>query len=34
VARDGGVFNFGDALYFGSHGGTPFGKPIVGITAP
>jgi hypothetical protein len=31
VASDGGVFNFGDAGYFGSLGGTPLNKPITGI---
>ena len=29
-AADGGVFNFGDASYFGSMGGKPLNKPIVG----
>src|ERR1035437_2412193 len=31
VARDGGIFAFGDAHFFGSMGGTPLNKPMVGI---
>ena len=31
MASDGGIFNFGDAGYFGSMGGKPLNKPIVGI---
>ncbi len=31
VDSDGGVFNFGDAGFFGSLGGTRLAKPIVGI---
>jgi hypothetical protein len=31
VASDGGVFNYGDAKFFGSTGGTTLNKPIVGI---
>jgi hypothetical protein len=27
------VFSYGDAGYFGSHGGSPLNRPIVGITA-
>ena len=33
VASDGGIFNFGDAGYYGSMGGKPLNKPIVGIAA-
>jgi len=33
VASDGGIFNFGDAGYFGSMGGTPLNKPVVGIAS-
>ena len=32
VARDGGVFAFGDAQFFGSEGGKPLNKPVVDIT--
>ena len=31
VASDGGIFSYGDAQFFGSTGGTPLNKPIVGI---
>ena len=31
VASDGGIFAFGDAGFFGSMGGKPLNKPIVGI---
>ena len=31
VAADGGVFNFGGALYFGSEGGKTLAQPIVGM---
>ena len=31
VASDGGVFNFGDAWYFGSTGGMKLNKPVVGM---
>jgi hypothetical protein len=35
VAADGGIFAFGSAGFFGSMGGRPLNKPIVGIsTAP
>ena len=30
VASDGGIFSFGDAAFYGSKGGTPLNKPIVG----
>jgi hypothetical protein len=29
VARDGGVFNYGDAGFFGSMGGQPLAAPVV-----
>ena len=32
VAKDGGVFAFGDAQFYGSTGGTPLNAPIVGMT--
>jgi hypothetical protein len=31
VASDGGVFNFGDASFFGSMGGKPLNKPVVSM---
>ena len=33
VASDGGIFNFGDAKFFGSEGATPLNKPVVGMAA-
>ncbi len=33
VASDGGLFAFGDAQFYGSMGGTPLNKPVVGIAA-
>ena len=33
VASDGGIFNFGDAGFYGSHGGSPLNKPVVGMAA-
>ncbi len=33
VASDGGVFNFGNAAFYGSTGGIHLNKPIVGIAA-
>jgi hypothetical protein len=33
VASDGGIFSFGDASFYGSMGGTPLNKPIVGMAA-
>ncbi|HLG92276.1 MAG TPA: hypothetical protein VKY15_04760 [Acidimicrobiales bacterium] len=33
VASDGGVFNFGDAGFFGSMGGRPLNAPIVGVSS-
>ena len=31
VARDGGIFNFGDAVFLGSTGGIRLNQPIVGM---
>jgi hypothetical protein len=31
VASDGGIFSYGDATFYGSHGGSPLNKPIVGM---
>ncbi len=31
VASDGGIFSFGNAQFFGSTGGTPLNKPVVGM---
>ena len=33
VASDGGIFAFGDAQFYGSMGGQPLNKPIVGMAA-
>ena len=33
VASDGGIFSFGNAGFFGSRGGQPLNKPIVGMAA-
>jgi Pro-kumamolisin, activation domain/IPT/TIG domain len=33
VASDGGVFDYGDATFWGSMGGTPLAKPVVGLAA-
>jgi hypothetical protein len=33
VASDGGIFSFGDAHFWGSMGGTPLNKPVVGMAA-
>ena len=32
VARDGGIFSYGDAKFFGSTGGMPLSQPIVSMT--
>jgi hypothetical protein len=31
VAADGGIFNFGDATFSGSEGGSHLNRPIIGI---
>ncbi len=33
IAADGGVFNFGDARFFGSMGGQHLNAPVVGVAA-
>jgi trimeric autotransporter adhesin len=33
VAKDGGIFAYGDAGFYGSHGGTALNAPIVGMAA-
>ncbi|HLN18247.1 MAG TPA: hypothetical protein VK277_16020 [Acidimicrobiales bacterium] len=33
TASDGGIFNFGNAGYYGSQGGKPLNAPVVGIAA-
>jgi hypothetical protein len=33
AASDGGVFSFGNAVFYGSWGGQPLNKPVVGIAA-
>jgi len=33
AATDGGIFAFGDAPFFGSMGGTPLNRPVVGMAA-
>ena len=33
VASDGGIFNYGDAGFYGSAGAVPLNKPIVGMGA-
>ena len=33
VASDGGVFSYGDARFYGSAGGSPLNKPVVGMAA-
>jgi hypothetical protein len=33
VARDGGVFTFGDAAFFGSTGGLQLSRPVTSLTA-
>jgi hypothetical protein len=33
AGTDGGVFAYGDAGYFGGHGGSPLNGPIIGIAA-
>ncbi len=33
VAADGGIFTFGDALFYGSMGATVLNKPVVAMAA-
>jgi hypothetical protein len=33
VASDGGVFTYGDAAFYGSHGGTHLNQPVEGMTS-
>jgi hypothetical protein len=33
VAADGGIFSFGNVTFYGSIGGHPLNKPIVGMSA-
>ena len=33
MASDGGIFSYGDAGFYGSTGGLPLNKPIVGMAA-
>ncbi len=33
VASDGGIFSYGNAGFYGSHGGTPLNQPIVGMAS-
>ncbi|MGH9077478.1 MAG: hypothetical protein ACRDY0_08515, partial [Acidimicrobiales bacterium] len=33
VASDGGIFTYGDASFFGSAGGAPLNRPVVGMAA-
>ena len=33
LASDGGIFAYGDAGFYGSHGGSPLNQPVVGIAA-
>ena len=33
VGSDGGVFAYGDAGFYGSHGGSPLNGPIVGMAS-
>jgi hypothetical protein len=33
VATDGGIFSFGSAQFYGSMGGKPLNKPVVGIAS-
>jgi hypothetical protein len=34
VASDGGIFNYGDALFYGSTGNITLNKQIVGMATP
>jgi hypothetical protein len=33
VASDGGIFSYGDATFYGSHGGSALNQPIVGMAS-
>jgi hypothetical protein len=33
VASDGSIFAYGNAAFYGSHGGSPLNQPIVGMAA-
>jgi hypothetical protein len=33
VASDGGIFTYGNTLFYGSTGGTQLNKPIVGMSS-
>jgi hypothetical protein len=33
VASDGGIFNYGNAGFAGSMGGTPLNQPVVGMAS-
>ena len=33
VASDGGVFDYGDAHFYGSKGGVVLNKPVVGVAS-
>jgi hypothetical protein len=33
VGSDGGIFAYGDAGFYGSHGGSPLNGPIVGMAS-
>jgi hypothetical protein len=33
LARDGGIFSFGDAEFFGSTGSMPLNQPVVGMSS-
>ena len=33
MASDGGIFNYGDAQFYGSEGGLRLNKPVVGIAS-
>ena len=33
MAGDGGIFNYGDAVFRGSMGGTPLNAPVVSMAA-
>jgi hypothetical protein len=33
TARDGGIFCYGDAIYYGSQGGAPLNAPMLGIAS-